>query len=119
MEDYRAYGLLARGAVKGPGSREYSYKWLQSLKAIVIDNKRCPVAAEEFLNYEYERDKDGKHSVQHHFCRQQAERNCYICERRTDIQYGYGCRLIYIIRGKSKGSAPELIFREVFIYADD
>lgn len=59
VEDYRAYGLLARGAVKGPGSREYSYKWLQSLKAIVIDNKRCPVAAEEFLNYEYERDKDG------------------------------------------------------------
>lgn len=59
VEDYRAYGLLARGAIKGPGSREYSYKWLQSLKAIVIDNKRCPEAAQEFLNYEYERDKEG------------------------------------------------------------
>ena len=57
--DYRAYGLLARAAEKGPGSREYSYKWLQSLRKIVIDNKRCPVACEEFLNYEYERDKDG------------------------------------------------------------
>lgn len=57
--DYKAYGLLARGAEKGPGSREYSYKWLQSLRAIVIDNKRCPVACEEFLNYEYDRDKDG------------------------------------------------------------
>lgn len=59
VEDYRAYGLLARGAVKGPGSREYSYKWLQSLKEIVIDNRRCPVAAQEFLNKEYDRDKEG------------------------------------------------------------
>jgi len=57
--DYRAYGLLARAAEKGPGSREYSYKWLQSLAKIVIDNKRCPVAAEEFLNCEYDRDREG------------------------------------------------------------
>lgn len=57
--DYKAYGLLARGAEKGPGSIDYSMKWLQSLKAIVIDNRRCPVAVEEFLNYEYERDKEG------------------------------------------------------------
>ena len=57
--DYRSYGLLARAAEKGPGSREYSYKWLQSLAKIVIDNVRCPVGADEFLDYEYERDKDG------------------------------------------------------------
>lgn len=57
--DYRAYGLFARAAEKGPGSREYSYKWLQSLRAIVIDNKRCPIACKEFLNYEYDRDKEG------------------------------------------------------------
>lgn len=56
--DYKSYGLFARAAEKGPGSREYSFKWLQSLREIVIDNVRCPVAAEEFLNYEYERDKD-------------------------------------------------------------
>lgn len=56
--DYKSYGLFARAAEKGPGSREYSYKWLQSLREIVIDNVRCPVAAEEFLDYEYERDKD-------------------------------------------------------------
>lgn len=57
--DYRAYGLLARPAEKGPNSREYSYKWLQSLAKIVIDPTRCPVAVDEFLHYEYERDKDG------------------------------------------------------------
>ena len=51
--------MLARAAEKGPGSREYSYKWLQSLAKIVIDNVRCQVGADEFLDYEYERDKDG------------------------------------------------------------
>lgn len=57
--DYRAYGLLARDAEKGPGSVEYSMKWLQSLREIVIDNRRCPETAKEFLDYEYERDKEG------------------------------------------------------------
>lgn len=57
--DYKSYGLLARGAEKGPNSREYSYKWLQSLSKIIIDNKRCPVACEEFINCEYDRDKEG------------------------------------------------------------
>jgi PBSX family phage terminase large subunit len=57
--DYRNYGLLARSAIKGPDSRKYSYKWLQSLKEIIIDNVRCPEAVQEFLNYEYDRDKEG------------------------------------------------------------
>lgn len=57
--DYKAYGLLARAAEKGPGSVEYSMKWLQSLTEIIIDNSRCPYTANEFLNYEYERDKEG------------------------------------------------------------
>lgn len=57
--DYRAYGLSARAAEKGPGSVEYSMKWLQSLSEIVIDNKRCPETAKEFQDYEYERDKEG------------------------------------------------------------
>jgi phage terminase large subunit len=57
--DYRSYGLYARGAIKGPGSVDYSMKWLQSLKEIVIDNARCPQTAKEFMDYEYERDKEG------------------------------------------------------------
>lgn len=55
--DYRAFGLLCRGAEKGPGSVSYSTKWLQSLAAIVIDPARCPDTAREFSEYEYERDK--------------------------------------------------------------
>jgi phage terminase large subunit len=58
--DFRAYGANCRGAEKGPESRKYSYKWLQGLKAIVIDNTRAPHHAEEFLNCEYERTKDGE-----------------------------------------------------------
>lgn len=60
VQDYRSYGLLARGAIKGPDSVNYSMKWLQSLNAIIIDNNRCPHTATEFLDYEYERDKDGE-----------------------------------------------------------
>lgn len=59
IEDYRSYGLFARGAIKGPGSVDYSMKWLQSLNSIIIDNKRCPHTAKEFLKYEHEVDKDG------------------------------------------------------------
>ena len=56
--DYRAMGLPAKEAVKGPGSVEYGMKWLQRRK-IVIDRRRTPHAYEEFVNYEYERNKDG------------------------------------------------------------
>lgn len=59
IADYKSYGLFARGARKGPGSVDYSMKWFQSLTEIIIDNVRCPHTATEFLNYEYERDKDG------------------------------------------------------------
>ena len=58
VQDYRSYGALCRAAIKGPDSRRYSFKWLQSLKAIVIDPARCPHTAEEFNSYEYERTKD-------------------------------------------------------------
>lgn len=57
VEDYRSYGLSCRGAEKGPGSVEYSTKWLQSLNKIIID-KSCRHTAKEFLEYEYERSKD-------------------------------------------------------------
>lgn len=54
--DYRSYGIRCRGAEKGPGSVNYSMKWLQSLNSIVIDPDRCPDTAKEFSEYEYERD---------------------------------------------------------------
>lgn len=59
VNDYRACGLPCVGAKKGPGSVEHGMKWLQSLDAIVIDPVRCPDTLKEFLEYEYERDKDG------------------------------------------------------------
>lgn len=55
--DYQSYGIRCRSAEKGPGSVNYSTKWLQSLTAIVIDPERCPNTVTEFSEYEYERDK--------------------------------------------------------------
>ena len=54
--DYRAFGLACKAAQKGPGSVNYSMKWLQGLAGIVIDPARCPDTAREFSEYEYERD---------------------------------------------------------------
>ena len=58
INDYRDMGLPARKAVKGPGSVEYGFKFLQT-RTIVIDPKRTPNAYREITEYEYERDKDG------------------------------------------------------------
>lgn len=55
--DFRAYGWNLRAAIKGQGSLEAGFKWLQSLNKIVIDAARCPKTADEFSLYEYEIDK--------------------------------------------------------------
>lgn len=53
VNDFKEYGAWwIRGAVKGPGSVDYSMKWLASLSKIIIDRK-CTVSAREFTQYEY------------------------------------------------------------------
>lgn len=58
VADFRSMGLPAKAAVKGPDSVAYGMKWLQRRK-IVVDRRRTPHAYDEFVNYEYDRDKDG------------------------------------------------------------
>ena len=57
IADFRTWGGNVRGVIKGIGSREASFKWLQGLKKIVIDPARCPHIADEFTLFEYEIDK--------------------------------------------------------------
>ena len=56
LKSYGGYGC--RPAEKGPDSIVYSMKWLQSLNHIYIDPNRCPETYKEFVEYEYDRDKD-------------------------------------------------------------
>lgn len=56
--DYRDLGIKAQNAKKGAGSVEYGMKWLAGRK-IVIDAERTPFVADEFVHYEFERDRDG------------------------------------------------------------
>lgn len=59
ISDYKSYGGYGcRPAEKGPDSINYSMKWLQSLNHIYIDPVRCPHTLKEFVEYEYERNKD-------------------------------------------------------------
>lgn len=57
IADYRSMSINAKEAVKGPGSVDYGMKWLQK-RTIVIDKARTPHAYREFVNYEYEKNKD-------------------------------------------------------------
>jgi PBSX family phage terminase large subunit len=59
--DFKMYGACIKGAEKGPGSVDYSMKWLSSRAKIVIDQSRCPETANEFSTYEYDQDKDGNY----------------------------------------------------------
>ena len=59
INDYKDYGLFCKGAIKGPGSVDYSHKWLQALTKIVIDPVRCPDTYKEFTEYEHETGPDG------------------------------------------------------------
>lgn len=59
IADFKAYGCFMRPAEKGPDSVRYGIKWLQSLRHIYIDKYRCPDTYDEFIRYEYDRDKSG------------------------------------------------------------
>ena len=59
IADFRAYGAFIRPADKGPESVRYGIKWLQGLRHIYIDKRRCPETYSEFISYEYEQDRDG------------------------------------------------------------
>ena len=60
VNDMRSYGMRCIAATKGPGSVRASMRWLQALREIIIDPARCPEAAQEFTQYEYERTRDGE-----------------------------------------------------------
>lgn len=59
--DFKSYGANIHPSEKGAGSVEYSMKWLSALTKIVIDPARCPNTAREFIEYEYDTDKDGNY----------------------------------------------------------
>ena len=55
---YNRNGFI-RAADKGPDSVRYGIKWLQGLNHIYIDKRECPFTYREFVNYEYEQDREG------------------------------------------------------------
>lgn len=55
----RELGVNTIACVKGAGSREHGYRWLQNLGAIIVDPARTPNIAREFRQYEYPQDAHG------------------------------------------------------------
>lgn len=56
--DFKNYGAFIRPAEKGPDSVRYGIKWLQALRHIYIDKRKCPHTFKEFVNYEYAKNRD-------------------------------------------------------------
>ena len=52
-------GLVANKSNVYPGSRKYSYEWLQC-RTLVIDPARTPRLYEEVISYEHEVDENGE-----------------------------------------------------------
>lgn len=59
--DFWDNGFNIYAANKGAGSRDFGYRFLQSMNEIIIDPVRCPNILQEFLTMEYLKDKDGKY----------------------------------------------------------
>lgn len=59
IDDLKTRGLNIKPAVKGADSIRFGIRFMQGLKAIVIDPVRCPKTHNELLTYEHERAKDG------------------------------------------------------------
>lgn len=57
--DLRDAGIPARNAIVTPGSRKYTFEWLQC-RTIVIDPARTPRAYKEIIEYEHEVDSNGE-----------------------------------------------------------
>ena len=59
ISDFKSFGMRCIGATKGPGSVRTGLKWLQAQREIIVDPVRCPATAREFMEYEYEKDREG------------------------------------------------------------
>ena len=63
-ELHNDFDVNAVNARKGPGSRERGMRFLaKDVTHIVIDEKRCPNTAREFLTYALDKDKDGNYKA--------------------------------------------------------
>lgn len=60
VADFRAFGINARAAEKGPNSVSQGLKWYQGLTKIVIDPITCPKTAKEFKLAQYEITRNGE-----------------------------------------------------------
>jgi PBSX family phage terminase large subunit len=60
IAELEGLGVNCLAAQKGPDSRRFSYRFLQSLAHIFIDPKRCPKTYESFVQCEYLKNKAGQ-----------------------------------------------------------
>lgn len=60
INEFNLYGLNMGKTIKGKDSKDHGIKWLQDRGKIIIDKKRTPNIANDFQNYEFKKNKEGK-----------------------------------------------------------
>lgn len=60
IAELEGLGVNVLPAQKGPDSRRFSYRFLQSLAHIFIDPRRCPITYKAFVQCEYLKNKAGE-----------------------------------------------------------
>lgn len=60
IAELEGLGVNVLPAQKGPDSRRFSYRFLQSLAHIFIDPRRCPISYKAFVQCEYLKNKAGE-----------------------------------------------------------
>lgn len=60
IAEFNRHGFRVFPVQKGDGSRAHTMQWLRGLNGIVIDKRRTPNAWNEFMLYEFKKDKNGE-----------------------------------------------------------
>lgn len=60
IAEFNRHGFRVFPVKKGDGSRAHTMQWLRGLQSIVIDKNRTPNAWNEFMLYEFQKNKNGE-----------------------------------------------------------
>ena len=60
IAEFNRHGFRVFPVKKGDGSRAHTMQWLRGLQSIVIDKHRTPNAWNEFMLYEFQKNKNGE-----------------------------------------------------------
>ena len=86
IAEFNRHGFRVFPVKKGDGSRAHTMQWLRGLQSIVIDKNRTPNAWNEFMLYEFQKNKNGEWIDEYPKKNDHIIDGCrYACERESQM----------------------------------